>query len=67
MTQPKGDIVANCEPGETCIFLEHHADAVRDLAHNRLAFETDAATGRRAEAGQHIQQCGFAASGWADN
>ena len=67
MAQPEGDIVANCQPGETCIFLEYHADAVRDLAHNRFAFETDAANGWRAEAGQHVQQRGFAASGRADN
>ena len=65
--QPEGDIVANRQPGETRIFLEYHADAVRDFAHDRSAFETDTASGWRAQPSQHVQQRGLAAAGRADN
>ena len=65
--QAEGDVVAHGEPGKRRILLEHHADAVRHLAGDRLVLERDGALGRRAQARDQVQQRGLAAAGRADH
>ena len=65
--KPEVDVVADGQPGKAGVLLEDHADAVGDLAADRLAFERHLAARRHRQSGDQLQQGGLAAAGRADH
>ena len=66
--QREGDVVRHAQVREQCITLEHgmHRPAFRRRAHQILAIQQDLARIRQVEAGDHAQDGGLAAAGWAE-
>jgi hypothetical protein len=60
--QAELDVVGNREPGEAGVLLEHHADAVGDIARDRPPLEFDRAGGGARQPGEHFQQGRLAAA-----
>ena len=67
LSQAEFDVLADIEPGEAGVFLEHHADAVGYGVLDRAAFELDFALRRRREARDQLEQRRFSAAGRTDH
>ena len=68
LAQAIGDIVEDIEMRKDRVGLEHHVGGpqMRRHAVHGLAIDDDGAAVRRLEAGDHPQQGGLAAAGWAE-
>jgi hypothetical protein len=62
----EGDILGDGAPREGGFLLEHHADRRMRAGHG-LAGHGDAALVAVEQSADDVEQCGFAAAGWADH